>query len=191
MAAEVRQIADKLSLGCFHIAGISMGGTIALQTAIDFQEHLSSLTLINTFATLRPKRWNEWIYLLRRYFRARFRGAGSQAELTSRRIFPRDDQQELRSELEAHIRQTDPKVYKTAMRELGLFDVQKELKRIQIPSLLITGNDDTTVPLENQHDLVAGIPGCRQVLISDAGHGVIIDQPDKVNQNLIEFLLSV
>jgi hypothetical protein len=67
--------------------------------------------LINTFASLHPKRWNEWVYLVRRYIRAWFRGAGAQAELTANRIFPRPDQEEIRRELVSHIRQTDPQVY--------------------------------------------------------------------------------
>jgi 3-oxoadipate enol-lactonase len=187
MAKVICTLADHLEIKRFHLAGISMGGTVALQTAIDFPDRLLSLVLINTFASLQPKRWNEWVYLLKRYFRARFRGVGSQAELTASRIFPRPDQEELRRELISHIRQTNPKVYKEAMQELGFYDARKKLKDIQKPTLLITGENDTTVPLENQHDLVAGITGCRQVFIANAGHGVIIDQPDDVNQKLVEF----
>jgi len=187
-SAAIVSMADNLGIDRFHIAGISMGGTIALQTAIDHPDRLLSLVLINTFASLHPKRWNEWVYLVRRYIRAWFRGAGAQAELTANRIFPRPDQEELRRELVSHIRQTDPQVYKQAMRELGLYDARKSLNRIQIHSLLITGRDDTTVPLENQHDLATGIDGCRQVFIANAGHGVIIDQPEEVNRYLVEFL---
>jgi pimeloyl-ACP methyl ester carboxylesterase len=187
-ARIITALADSLGIDRFHLAGISMGGTVTLQTAIDNPERIISLVLINTFATLRPRRWDEWIYLLRRYIRARVRGAGAQAELTASRIFPRPDQEELRHELVAHIRQTDPEVYKQAMRELALYDARRNLRYIHIPTLVITARNDTTVPLENQHDLFVGIPGCRQVFIENAGHGVIIDQPDRVNQTMIEFM---
>jgi 3-oxoadipate enol-lactonase len=187
-AGTISTLADRMGIQRFHLAGISMGGTVALQIAMDYPEKIASLVLMNTFASLKPKRWNEWFYLLRRYFKARFRGVGSQAELTAARIFPRAEQEELRQELVRHIRQTDPGVYKNAMSELGLFDVRRELQTIHIPTLVITGENDTTVPLENQHDLAAGIPGCRQVFIPNAGHGVIIDQPDDVNRRLVEFL---
>lgn len=187
-ADGVAQIADSLSLDRFHMAGISMGGTIALQTAIDHADRLRKLILINTFATLRPKRWNEWCYLIKRYFRARFKGASAQAEMTARRIFPRDDQAKLRMELINHIRNTDPVVYKTAMRELWLFDVRQHLSRIYVPSMVITGENDTTVPLENQHELADGLPFCQHVFVPNAGHGVIVDQPDVINRNLLQFL---
>ncbi|NLF52338.1 MAG: alpha/beta hydrolase [Leptolinea sp.] len=190
-AKSILQIADALTINKFHIVGISMGGTIALQTAIEYSDRLLGLILINTFATLRPKRWNEWSYLVKRYLRARFHGAGAQAEMTARRIFPREDQKELRRELEMHIRQTDPGVYKSAMRELGLFDARHSLKQLSVPSLLITGENDTTVPLENQCELGEGLSGCRQVMIANAGHGVIIDQPDAVNDNLLKFLQTI
>ena len=187
-ASAMIGLADRLGIDRFHLAGISMGGTIALRMAIDFPERISRLVLINTFATLRPGRWDEWFYLLRRYVRARVRGAGSQAELTASRIFPHDGQQELRKVLVENIRQTDPDVYKQAMRELALVDVRKNLPAIHIPSLVITARNDTTVPLKNQNNLYSGIPGCRQVFIEEAGHGVIIDQPDMVNQTMIKFL---
>lgn len=187
-AGEICALADRLGIERFHLAGISMGGTIALQTAIAHPERVSSLILINTFATLRPKRLSDLYYLIRRYFRARLMGAGAQAELTASRVFPRPGQEKLRRELVQHIRQTDPEVYKTAMRELGLFDNRKRLRDIHIPTLVISGENDTTVPLENQRDLVTGIPGSRYVLIPDAGHGVIIDQPDSVNEKLVEFI---
>lgn len=187
-AKVIVSLADRLEIKRFHLAGISMGGTIALQAAIGQPERIASLVLINTFATLRPKHWNEWYYLLRRYVRARVRGAGSQAELTASRIFPGENRQELREELIKHIRQTDPTVYKQAMRELAIYDARRDLRKIRIPSLVITARNDTTVPLENQHDLYIGIPGCRQVFIENAGHGVIIDQPDVVNQTMIKFM---
>ena len=187
-AGMVIDLISSLKVDRFHLVGISMGGTIALQTAIDFPEHIGSLTLINTFASLRPKRAGELYYLLRRYVKARFRGAGSQAELTAWRIFPKPDQEMLRQELICHIRQTDPDVYKTAMYELGAFDARKSIKKLSLPVMILTGKNDTTVPLENQHDLAIGILGAQQILIQNAGHGVIIDQPEEVNRFLVSFL---
>jgi 3-oxoadipate enol-lactonase len=187
-AQAILALADRMEIERFHLAGISMGGTIALQAAICQPERIASMVLINTFATLRPKHWNEWVYLLRRYIRARVRGAGSQAELTASRIFPGEGRQELREELVKHIRQTDPVVYKQAMRELAVYDARRDLKNIHIPTLVISARNDTTVPLENQRDLFLGIPGCRQEFIENAGHGVIIDQPEQVNQKMIKFM---
>jgi pimeloyl-ACP methyl ester carboxylesterase len=187
-AAMVMDLAGSLQKDKFHLAGISMGGAIALQTALDFPEQIANLCLINTFATLRPKRLDELYYLLRRYVKARLNGAGSQAELTARRIFPKPDQELLRQELVQHIRQTDPVVYKTAMHELGTFNVRKSLKNISHPVLVLTGEKDTTVSLENQHDLAVGIHGASQIIIQNAGHGAIIDQPEEVNRCLIQFL---
>lgn len=187
-AGEICLLADRLGVDRFHLAGISMGGTIALQVAIDHSERVASLILINTFATLRPKHWSELYYLIRRYIRARLRGAGAQAELTAARVFPQPGQEDLRRELIHHIRQADPEVYKTAMHELGFFDIRRNLRDIRMPALVISGENDTTVPLENQRDLVVGIRGSRYALIPGAGHGVIIDQPDAVNQKLVEFI---
>lgn len=187
-AEIVKDFSSRITDKPICLAGISMGGAIALQMAINHAEKLVSLVLVNTFASLKPKRFNEWYYLLRRYIKARLYGTGSQAEMTARRIFPRDDQEEQRKELIQHIRHTNPEVYKNAMYELGLFNVRKNLSQIELPALIIIGEKDTTVPLKNQFDLVKGIRGSQQIMIPDAGHGAIIDSPFAVNNALIRFL---
>lgn len=44
------------------------------------------------------------------------------------------------------------------------------------------------MPKETQSVLVEGIPKARQVIISGAGHAVIVDQPNMFNMELIPFL---
>jgi 3-oxoadipate enol-lactonase len=86
------------------------------------------------------------------------------------------------------ILQGDERVYRAAMRSLGLFDVQKRLGEIHVPTLVITGECDTTVPLPVQRVLAEKIPGATQVMIPNAGHAVIVDQPEAFNQALRGFI---
>jgi pimeloyl-ACP methyl ester carboxylesterase len=71
---------------------------------------------------------------------------------------------------------------------LGTFDVRRRLKEIDLPTLVISAEQDTTVPLDNQADLVRGIKGAKQVMIPSSRHAVIVDQPELFNQALIQFL---
>ena len=88
------------------------------------------------------------------------------------------------------IRQANPRAYRAAMRALALFDVQERLGEIRLPTMLVTGADDNTVPPPLQRRLLLGILGAQQVIIPKAGHAVTADQPEAFNRCLAEFLES-
>ncbi len=187
-ARQLVEFLDLLGLSRVCLAGISMGGVIALQLALDYPTRVEKLALVNAFATLRPDRLSGWSYLLKRFMVANLRGAAQQAELVANRVFPGPEQEPLRRIVIEQIRETDPRVYRAAMLGLGLFDVRRRLKTLVTPTLVISGMDDTTVPLKNQAVLAARIPGAKHVQIASAGHGVIIDQPEEFNAALAGFL---
>jgi 3-oxoadipate enol-lactonase len=170
------------------VVGLSLGGAIALMIALNDPGRIRHLVLINTFACLRPRRFNELVYLLRRFMIANLRGIEYQAEMVARRLFPGAEEQILRQELIQRIIQSDPRVYRGAMRALGLFDLRKRLIDIRVPTTVITAENDTTVSREIQNELAMGIPGARHVIVPNSGHAVIIDQPDLINEVLIDIL---
>jgi pimeloyl-ACP methyl ester carboxylesterase len=70
------------------------------------------------------------------------------------------------------------------------FDVADRVNAIQAPTLVIAGESDGVVPPENADLLVAEIPNSRKEIIPGAGHLVIIEDPDRFNKNVIQFLLE-
>jgi 3-oxoadipate enol-lactonase len=188
-ANEVARMVSGLNTSPLILVGISMGGTVALQLALDFPRLVQKLVLVSTFACLRPKRFDEMSYLLGRYVVANLRGKEYQAETVAQRLFPHPDQADLRAELISRILQSDEHIYRQAMQALGLFDVRRRLGEIEVPTLIISGENDTTVPLANQAELAAGIPGAHQIIIPQAGHAVIADQATRFNRELLAFIL--
>jgi 3-oxoadipate enol-lactonase len=187
-AALLKILLDRLGIARADVAGISMGGTIALQFGLDYPQQTGKLVLVNTFASLRPDRLNGWYYLLKRFFIVVIRGAPQQATVVAERLFPGADQAGLRQVLIEQIEETDRKVYRAAMLELGLFDARQRLRKLAAPTLVISGLNDSTVPLKNQNALAAGIPGAKRLLIPQAGHAIIVDQPEAFNSGLSAFL---
>jgi pimeloyl-ACP methyl ester carboxylesterase len=61
---------------------------------------------------------------------------------------------------------------------------------IAIPTLVITGTDDASVPSANSLVMAEKIPGAWLIQIKDAGHLVMSQYPDKVNIILQTFLSS-
>jgi 3-oxoadipate enol-lactonase len=172
------------------IVGISMGGVLAIQIALDHPECVERLILVNTFASLRPRRFKDLSYLVIRFIRANLLGVQAQAGMVAWRIFPEAGQEPLRKILVESILQSDPAIYRAAMRTLGLYDVRKKLGQIRQPALVVTGALDSTVPPEVQAVLAEKILAARQVIIPGGRHAVIADQPERFNQVMLDFLLS-
>jgi 3-oxoadipate enol-lactonase len=115
-------------------------------------------------------------------------GLNTQARVVARRVFPLAEQQALREMAEKQISSADPRAYRAAMRHLGLFDSRSRLKQINVPTLVISGGNDSTVSPDRQKALADGILGARQVIIPQAGHAVAIDQFETFNRHLLGFL---
>jgi 3-oxoadipate enol-lactonase len=188
MAADMAALLERLEISRVHAVGISMGGTIALQLALDYPDCVDRLVLVNTFAQLRPKSLRSWMYFLLRFLLIHTVGIHTQAKTVARRVFPRPDQAWLRQELMAQIHQANARGYRATMRALGLFRVEKRLGEMDSPTLVVTGEKDNTVAPENQLVLVEKIRSARHVTIPGGGHAVAVDQPAAFNQVLLEFL---
>jgi 3-oxoadipate enol-lactonase len=188
MTGDMVGLLNELEIKRTHVVGISMGGAIALQFAINYPNMVDKLVLVNTFANLLPDRLSLWVYFAFRFVLVHTLGLPVQAKSVSKRIFPYPHQTALRQILYNQIVQANPKGYRATMRSLARFDVRKRLKEIYTPTLIITGENDTTVPAKIQDVLVKNIPHASQRIIPNAGHAVIVDQPEEFNNTLLAFL---
>jgi pimeloyl-ACP methyl ester carboxylesterase len=188
MAADMASLLEELQTGSAHVVGLSMGGTIAQQFALDFPYLTRRLVLVSTFAVLRPGSLRGWFYFLQRFIVVITQGLPAQAELVARRIFPGANQAALREILIKTVSRADPRAYRHAMASLVLFNSVKRLGEIIVPTLVVTGTEDTTVTPAHQRLLVEGIPAAQQVIIPDAGHAVPVDQAERFNREMLAFL---
>ncbi len=173
------------------VVGISMGGVLAQEWALDFPQQVRALVLVNTFARLRPHSLGVWWYFLRRAVAVRLLGPQAQAELVARRVFPHPQQQELRQQVVQKIVGVDRRVYQQVMRELLWFDALPRLAELKMPTLVLSGLEDQTVPLELQRQMAKQIRFAQQVEVPDAGHGMPVDSAPVFNRLLVDFLRSV
>jgi 3-oxoadipate enol-lactonase len=155
---------------------------------LDCLKITSTEVLVNTFARLNIAGPRQWPYYLQRLILLYTVGIPAQARAVARRLFPRPEQELLRQELITQILQADPRGYRSTLIALARFNVADRLKEIHLPTLVISGDADTTVPMENQHQLVKGISGARHLIIPNAGHAVIVEEPEIFNRILLDFL---
>lgn len=190
MTEDLAAFLDHLNLSTVHVAGISMGGTVALQFALDYPGCLRKLILINTFARIRPKNTAYYPYYAYRFLLLYTLGLKKQAQAVARRIFPKPEQESLRKIFIDQILEADPRAYRAAMWSLARFNVTRRLKDVSASTLVITGEEDNTVEPSIQKTMANGIPGAQLVTVPGAGHAVTADSPHQLNEILLEFLSS-
>ena len=70
-------------------------------------------------------------------------------------------------------------------------DSRSTLAGINVPTLVITGEEDTLTPLANAQAIQRGIPGARLALIAKVGHYAALENPDEFARVLRQFLDSL
>ena len=67
-------------------------------------------------------------------------------------------------------------------------EVEPRYPTIEVPTLVVWGEEDTWIPVDRAHRLAAAIPGAELVLLPDAGHLVQLDQPVRLAATLDHWL---
>lgn len=187
MAADVFGLLDGLGVESAHVAGLSMGGMIAFQMAVDRPERVRSLVIINSGPELVARTFNERLRVGQRLALARLFKPARTAQFLGPRLFPKPEQKQLRQLFMAQWAENDPQAYRAAMRALVGWSVLDRIGAIRCPTLVISGDRDYT-PVAAKEGYTARIPGARLVVIEDSGHATPIDQAERFNACVLEFL---
>jgi pimeloyl-ACP methyl ester carboxylesterase len=85
--------------------------------------------------------------------------------------------------------QSDQKAALGCMEAFGTTDFRDDLTKITVPTLVIHGDSDGTVPFDGSgrrtHE---AIPGSELVVVQDAPHGFNVSHAEEFNRSLLDFL---
>ncbi len=71
------------------------------------------------------------------------------------------------------------------------FDAEDRVSKIKAPTLVLTGDADTIVPPGNSQNLSEAITDAKLTVIEGGSHMFFIEQPEKFNRAVIEFIKQV
>ena len=80
------------------------------------------------------------------------------------------------------------RVYLSILKGNTYHDIEAVLKKINIPVLIIWGEQDTWISVDNAYRFSELLPNCSVVVIPGAGHVPMEEKPEAVNRAIIEFL---
>lgn len=189
-AADVFALLDQLQIDTFHLLGLSMGGMIGFQMAVDQPNRFKSLTVVNSGPELIAQNLKERWQILQRRIVLNFSSMEKIGEFIGGRLFPEPEQAEYKALFVQQMRENDPKAYKAATNALIGWSVRQKLARILCPVLVISGDMDYT-PVANKEAYVREMPTARLQVINNSRHGTPIDQPEAFNTAVLQFLHTV
>jgi 3-oxoadipate enol-lactonase len=170
-----------------HVVGLSLGGMIAFQLAVSYPDLLRSMTIVNSGPAMILRSFKQRFEIYRRLFLIRALGMRAMGKFISNRLFPKQEQVELRSMVADRIARNDKRAYLDSTRALVGWSVAKQLASISCPTLVISADQDYT-PVSVKEAYVAKMPRGELVVIEDSRHVTHIDQPEKFNKVLLSFL---
>lgn len=98
---------------------------------------------------------------------------------------------EMRQEMMTIARELHPAGTRVAMRAFAAADIRDVLSRIDVPTLLVCGEEDVRAPESVWRPLHEGIRGSKLVLVPGVGHMVDIEAGERLNDEIRRFLHEV
>lgn len=182
------------ALGCApcHFVGLSMGGFVGMRLAARRPALLRSLVLLETSAD--PESPDAVGRYRRLNLVARWLGVKPVVGRVMKILFGRrflDDpsrdglRKQWRDRLVANHRIGITRAVAGVIDRAGVYE---EISRIGVPTLIIVGDQDVATPPVKAERIHSRIAGSKLAVISGAGHTSTIEEPEAVNQALVEFL---
>lgn len=189
-AADAVALLDHLGIAKVAVVGLSMGGMIAFQMALDAPERMLGMVIINSGPRVKPQTFKEHLAIWQRLILFRMFSMRKIGEVIGKRLFPDENQAALRQEFIESWAKNDKRAYMDATRGLANWNVEPQIATIQVPTLVLAADQDYT-SVELKRAYVNKMPHAELVVIDNARHAVNMASPEKVNGLIEEFVARV
>ncbi len=186
-ANDAAELIKSLGLGPVHVVGISLGGMVTFQLAVDSPNLVKSMVIVNTNPEFLVQTIKDHWQVFMRTMLVRLFGMRKMGEVLSKRLFSKPEQEYLRNEFIERWSKNDPKAYIASMRTIINWSVADQLQNIDIPTCVIAADEDYT-SVDSKKSYVDRMPQAELVVIEDSRHATPVEHPEEFNQEVILFL---
>lgn len=189
LAGDAVALLDHLGVGRAHVWGVSMGGKIAQELALDWPDRVGRLVLENTSAGEAHR--------VEGPVQSRMEGASARdeagwLELTTS-LFGRSYREKNAASMKAFARSRvrhpqDPTGARRQWEAYQAFDSWDRLPRLRHETLVLAGEEDALTDPRNAEKLASRLPNAVSYVVAGAGHSLHIEAPDETNRVVDAFL---
>ena len=176
-ADRLRGLLDALGLKSIFLLGHSIGGVVAQEFYRTNPEYVRALILCDTRFLGSESTINQRLTSIRAMTPAQ------RAAERAPKVLSRNAPQELIREVQSIMSEVRSSTFEFAALALTQSDTRVVLRRLGVPTLLIWGSEDEITPLWEDVP-----PGAHLEIIPHAGHLCYIEQPERFNAIVQEFL---
>ncbi|MGW2516103.1 alpha/beta fold hydrolase [Streptomyces sp. NPDC001617] len=189
-AQDVVALLDELGVETFVLAGLSMGGQIAMDCYRQFPDRVHGLVLADTFpAAETPEGVHTRRTMADRLLREGMRGYAD--EVLEKMVAPYADAQ-VKAHVHGMMTSTSPEGAAAALRARAARpDYRDLLTRVTVPTLVVVGAEDTYTPVADAEAMHAALPGSTLHVIEGTAHMPNLERPEEFNKVLDRFLARV
>lgn len=188
-SSDTAGLLKALGVESAHVVGLSLGGGIAFQLAIDSPALVRTMIIVNSAPELVVRTFKDQLGIWQRFAIVRLLGMRRMGEVLSKRLFPKTEHAPLRATFVERWAENDPRAYQNAMRAMIGWSVMDKLGSIRCPTLVVSADQDYT-PVALKEGYTKLMPNARLVVIPDTHHATPIEQPVKFNAALTDFLVK-
>jgi 3-oxoadipate enol-lactonase len=190
MADDIAALLDSLAIsGKVAVAGVAVGGAIALHFAARYPERTSAVVAGSPATGIAAERRGPALERLARIEAAGMAFAVEDSMKSGYAPELRDDIKRF-ERFRARWLGNDPSSYATIWRMLANADMEAELTRLSRPVLVIGGSLDRVRPAAVAEAIAKSIPGARYVEIR-TGHYMAVQTPELMADCIDAFLRSI
>jgi pimeloyl-ACP methyl ester carboxylesterase len=196
MTDDTVGLMTELGIERAHILGISMGGAIAQEVALNYPEKVEKLVLCSTTAALSTfVKLAGLLFkpLLKYYFKSKFKSIEVRGDYLVSVLFSKEFIQENPAYIEKAKERLllEPTSFENYMRQLNAMlkhGTAKRLKNLEKPTLIMHGKQDDLVDYKASLKLADLIPYPKLALFNKSAHSLFSQETDKVLSTLLNFL---
>lgn len=192
LTEDLLRIIEQLDVGPFHYVGLSMGGFVGFRLLLRDPDNLLSAALLETQAGAEEQ--SKWLRYRAMLFIARYVGYGPVVDRALSLLFgpaflnDPDNEQEIERWKGIIMSNDRVGVYRAGHGIFNRPSLLPQLGAIETPTLLLTGADDVSTPVEKARLAHERLPNSKLLVIPAAGHSSPVERPDAVTQALERFI---
>ena len=190
MASDAAAVMDAAGVESAHVFGVSMGGMIAQELALQYPSRVRSLILGCTAAG-GPHAVQAESAALETLMRRDLTPEESKEAIIPFIYDAATSRERIDEDMAIRMKWLPtPEGYAGQLQGIFGWEAASRLAEITAPTLVIHGESDRLVPPANARLIAAGIPGAKLLLIPHASHIFATDQPATAHHAILEFLAA-
>jgi 3-oxoadipate enol-lactonase len=191
MARDALALADHLELDTFHLLGVSMGGAIAQEVAVQAPERVRTFSLAVTFAA-----GGAYARRLAEVWSARVAQVSHEQHVDELMLMNHSEGFYDHPEMVEFIRTAmlnnphpqPPEAFARQLAASSRHDTRDRLGSLTMPTQVIGGECDILVPVWKSKEVASLIPGSKLTILPGAPHGLSVERAEEFNALVLDFI---